>query len=391
MQNPKGCWRMCIAAALAQFCTIGLNINVFSVYIPYLTKLLELSYNQNSVFMMIRNLCSAGSVYLAKAFYDKLDIRLGYTLILILNAVGVFLYACAEGFGMLCVAAVVSGLSYGLGGVYPTAILIHRWFPHHEGLAMGVCAASSGLALTVGAPVITALTENYSLQYAMYAEIGFLLIVVVACFILIRNYPDRAMHYTFRPKSVRHKFRFSPMILAIVTVGLVSGSFSYVTIHYTTEGFDPYKISLIVSVVGLVLTCSKFVLGELLDIMGAYRVNWVYLTLLTLSSLCFSMGKAMGFAIAVVGAVLFGIGGAVGTVGVPAYAKDLSDPGEYAATQQQYQTAFLCGGFICALVTGPIATATGSYRLFYVIVTVLILLGSAVIQYTYWKKKQARR
>ena len=147
MQNPKGCWRMCIAAALAQFCTIGLNINVFSVYIPYLNELLNLSYNQNSAFMLIRNLCSVGSVYLAKFFYDKLDIRLGYTLVLILNALGVFLYACANSFVLLCAAAIVSGLSYGLGGIYPTAILIHRWFPQHEGLAMGICAASSGLEL----------------------------------------------------------------------------------------------------------------------------------------------------------------------------------------------------------------------------------------------------
>lgn len=388
MQNPKGCWRMCIAAALAQFCTIGLNINVFSVYIPYLTELLALSYNQNSVFMLVRNLCSVGSVYLAKLFYDKLDIRLGYTMVLLMNVLGVFLYACANSFGILCVAAAVSGLSYGLGGIYPTAILIHRWFPCHEGLAMGICAASSGLALTVGAPIITALTENYSLKYAMYSEICFLLIILVICFVLIRNYPDGEMHYTFRPKNVRHPLKFSWMMLAMVTVGMLAGSFSYLTIHYTTEGFDPYKISIIVSVVGFVLTGSKFLLGELLDLIGAFRANWVYLSLSILSCVCFCVGNTFGYPIAITGAVLYGIGDAIATVGVPAFAKDLSKPGEYAATQQQYQTAFLSGGLICALITGPIATFTGNYRAFYLIVTGLLIVGSAIIQYTYWKKKR---
>ena len=43
MKNPKGCWLECTAAALALFCTIGLNINAFSVYLPYLTKLLALN------------------------------------------------------------------------------------------------------------------------------------------------------------------------------------------------------------------------------------------------------------------------------------------------------------------------------------------------------------
>lgn len=390
MQNPKGCWRMCIAAALAQFCTIGLNVNVFSVYVPYLTELLGLSYNQNSAFMMVRNLCSVGSVYLAKFFYDKLDIRLGYTLVLILNALGVFLYSCSNSFDLLCIAAAVSGLSYGLGGIYPAAILIHRWFPHHEGLAMGICAASSGLALTIGAPIITALTENFSVQYAMYCEIVFLLLIVVVCFILVRNYPDGEIHYTFRPKNVRHPIKFSWMMIAIIAVGILGGSFSYLTIHYTTEGFDPYKVSIIVSIIGLVLTGSKFVLGELLDLVGAFRINWVYLSLAILSCVCFSIGSSAGFSVAITGAILYGIGDAVATVGVPAYAKDLSNPGEYAATQQQYQTAFLSGGLICALITGPLATVTGSYRAFYLVVTGLLIMGSAIIQFTYWKKRQSK-
>ena len=386
MQNPKGCWRMCIAAALAQFCTIGLNINVFSVYIPYLTELLELSYNQNSAFMLVRNLCSVSSVYLAKYFYDKLEIRIGYTLVLILNVIGVALYASADCFGLLCVAAAVSGLSYGLGGIYPTAILIHRWFPCHEGLAMGICAASSGLALTIGAPIITALSEKFSLQYAMYCEIGFLLVIVVTCFILIQNYPDGEMHYTFRPKSIRHPFKFSWTQLAMVAIGILAGSFSYLTIHYKTEGFDPYKVSTIISIIGLVLTCSKFLLGELLDLVGACKVNWIYLSLSVLSCICFTFGNSFGFSVAIIGAVLYGIGDAVATVGVPAYAKDLSKPGEYAATQQQYQTAFLSGGLICALITGPIATVTGNYRTFYLLVTIILVAGSAIIQSSYWKR-----
>lgn len=390
MQNPKGCWRMCIAAALAQFCTIGLNINVFSVYVPYLTKLLALTYNQNSAFMMVRNLCSVGSVYLAKVIYDKLEIRLGYTLVLILNVLGVLLYAYSNCFAMICVAAAVSGLSYGLGGIYPSAILIHRWFPHHEGLAMGICAASSGLALTIGAPIITALIENYSLRFAMCCEIGFLIVVLIVCFAMIRNYPEGDIHYSFRPKSVRHPMRFTWMLLAMLAIGMLGGGFSYLTIHYTTEGLDPYRISLLVSVVGLVLTGSKFLLGELLDLYGAYRVNWVFLTLAVLSCLCFSAGSAMGFPIAVTGALLYGIGDAVATVGVPAYAKDLSKPEEYAATQQQYQTAFLGGGLICALIAGPIATAIGSYRMFYIVIALLMMFASGIIQTTYWKKTRQR-
>ena len=91
MKNPKGCWLQCTAAALALFCTIGLNINAFSVYIPYLTQLLELNPAQCSGFLMARNLCSVTGVFLAKPFYDKLNIRLGYTLSLVLCILSLFL------------------------------------------------------------------------------------------------------------------------------------------------------------------------------------------------------------------------------------------------------------------------------------------------------------
>lgn len=85
---------------------------------------------------------------------------------------------------------------------------------------------------------------------------------------------------------------------------------------------------------------------------------------------------------------LFAIGDAIATVGVTAYARDLSNPENYATTQQQYQTATMLGGLVCMLLPGFIASLTGSYRGFYVIITILMLLATAVIQISYVKKKK---
>ena len=391
MKNPKGCWLECTAAALALFCTIGLNINAFSVYIPYLTQALALNLAQSSGFLMVRNLCSVAGVYLAKGFYEKLNIRLGYTLALGLSVLSLFLYSAAGSFPALCLAAAISGLTYGLGGMYPVSILIHRWFPLHEGLAMGICAASTGLAITVGAPILTALVESRSMTFAMTCEMVFLLCSLVACFCLIRNYPDGGLHYdpVKRKVHTRHKLSFSWMFLALVCMGTLGGAFSCLTLHYTTEGFDPYRVSLIVSIVGLVLTAAKFLLGGLLDIWGAYKTNWLFLSLAVLSCLIFSLGNSLGFVPAVIAAVFYGIGDSVCTVGVSTYARDLSSPENFTATQQQYQTANLLGGLFYALVSGLTATVTGNYRLFYVIIAILAAFATFVVQYTY--KKQRNR
>jgi len=308
---------------------------------------------------------------------------------MLMNILGMFLYATAESFGGLCVAAAVSGLSYGLGGMYPVALLIHRWFPFHESVAMGLCAASSGLALTFCAPVITVLTEEYSMSFSMYSEMIFLAGCTIACFCMIRNYPDQELHFSIKTNSKRQSVRISWMFFAIVAIGMLGGGFSYLTIHYTTENFDPYQVSTLISVLGLVLTGAKFLLGGMLDHWGAYRTNWIFLSLAIISCIIFSLGATVGYRMALLAACFYGIGDSVATVGISAYAKDLSTPDKYSATQQQYQTASLLGGVITALICGPIASATGNYRMFYVIITAVMVFSTVVIQTTYQRRKEA--
>ena len=387
MRNPKGCWWQCAAAALALFCTIGLNINIFSVYLPYLTKILELTHNQSSNLLTIRSVLTLCTVYAAKYYYEKLDIKLGYTLAMLLATISLWLNAIASSFGVLCIAAIISGICYGLGGMYPVAILIHRWFPKHESLAMGICAASSGLALTVGAPAVTNLIERYSLRTAMLCEVGFLILATVICFVLLRNYPNEPLHFAYRGKAARNHVRLNILFLAIMAVGVLGGAFSFVSIHYTTEGFNPYQVSTIISIIGACLIGAKFLLGELFDLWGGYRTNWLFLPIALLSCILFSLGNGAGFTMALAAACLYGVGDSVATVGITVYAKDLSKPAEYAATQQQFQFANMLGNLVSTFISGPIATVTGNYRGFYLIVTVLIVFAIIVLQSAY-KKKQ---
>ena len=388
MHNPKGCWRQCIAGTLVLFCTIGVNSNAFSVYIPYLTKLLELTPNQISSFLMVRSIFSMGAVYLAKYYYDKLDIRLGNTLVIFLCAVAVFLYSRADSFVSLCAAGAICGICSGLGGLYPVAILIHRWFPRHEGLAMGICSASTGLAITVCAPIITRMIEFRSLASAFYLELGFFVLCAVGIFLLIRNNPGTPLHFTHRPKAVRHPLRLNPMFFAILAVGIMGNVFSYITTHYTTEGFDPYQVSTIVSVVGIFLVGAKFLLGQLVDMWGSYRTNWLFFSIAAVSCILFSLGGSAGYAVALTAGALYGIGDTIATLGVTIYARDLSRPEDYTATQQQFQFANTLGNLVCTMIPGLIATATGNYRGFFLLVTVAIIFAAAMIQREYIKKQR---
>ena len=98
MRNHKGQWLQCAAAALALFCTLGLNINVFSVYLPYLTTMLELTPAQSSGYLLVRNIFTLGGVYLAKYYYEKLNIRVGFCLTMVLSIVALYLCSIITGF-----------------------------------------------------------------------------------------------------------------------------------------------------------------------------------------------------------------------------------------------------------------------------------------------------
>ena len=305
-----------------------------------------------------------------------------------MSSVALLLYSQVAGFGQLCLAAAISGLSYGLGGMYPVAILIHRWFPYHEGLAMGICSASSGLALTITAPPITALIERFSLQVAMYTELGFFLLCAVICFLLLKNYPEEPLHFTSRPKEVRHKLRLNVMFFALMAIGIMGGSFSFISVHYTKEGLDPYQVSTIISIIGICLVGGKFLLGALVDLWGGYRANWLFLSLAIASFILFSSGSSAGYPVAIMAGVLYGVGDSLATLGVTIYARDLSKPDTYAATQQQFQFAYMLGVTVCTLIPGPIATVTGSYRGFFLIVTLFIVFATIVIQRAYLKVRR---
>lgn len=386
MHDPKGCWRECLAATIAIFCTLGLNFNAFTVYLPYLTELLSLAPAQSSGFLTIRNLFAVGAVYLAKYYYEKLEIHVGLTLIILLNAFGVYLYSIVSGFPGLCIGAAVSGLCYGIGGMYPATLLMHRWFPVHESLALGICSSSSGLAATVGAPILTVLIERFSMKTAIYCEMGFIAACAVLCLILVRNYPSHGPVYV-PPKAPaatrRQPIRLSWMFPAAAALGIFTGGFSYLTIHYSTEGLRPYEISTIVAVAGFALLLSKFLFGELVALRGAYRTNRLFLATAILGSAGLALGAAGGYGIALISAIIFGIGNSLPTVGVAVYAKDLSDSATFAATQQQYQTAMQAGMLISTLIPGVLATVTGNYRGFFAILAGLSVFAAVVIQRTY--------
>ena len=388
MHNAKGAWRMCLGASILQLCIVGLSINSFSVYLPYLLARCSLSNTESANILLVRNCVAFASLFFVGKFYEKTELRWGISIAFICSAVGMLLYSAAQNFWQLALGALVSGLGYGLGGMYPVSVLLHRWFRLHEPIALGICTACTGLAVIFGSPVITLINETLGVERTMFFHSMMLLVGSVCCFAIIRNWPEEVEHRRLVKKPRKQTFRFRWMYVAALCVGVNgSTSFQFIAMHFTNRGLSAYQVAAIVSAVGTALMISKFAFGGAVDHFGARRTNRVFMLTSALGlSLCCVSGRS--YALSMISMILYGLGLAYSTIGLTVYAEDLSSVEEFETRVREYQICYLLGSLISSPVPGIIADTTGSYIPFYAIAAALGIVALMIIENNYKKLKK---
>lgn len=386
MQNPKGCWRVCAGASLCLFSVAGLIINAFSVYMPYLQDSCSLTNTQSANYILVRSVFAFLAMLFVGKYYKRLDIRLGFTVALLLAGSSLILFGRARSYAGLCLAAVVAGIGYGFGGMYPASLLIDRWFRRHTALALGICAASTGFGSIVGAPIITAAIEKWSVHEALMGEGLFIMGIAIVAGLLIRNDPPGVRRQKADTPQGKLSIRLNWMFVAVVAIGVTGNTgYQFLPMLFSLRMFSAQQISLLASLAGVGVLLSKFLFGEAVDEFGGCRTNWLFFgsTILGCVLLCFGQG----FAADVIGVILYGLGLAYSTVGLTVYAHDLNPPENFSDTVRQYQTAFMLGSLVFGSVPGVIADRTGKYDLFYMLMAVLGIFSLVVIQLHYRKMR----
>ena len=277
--------------------------------------------------------------------------------------------------------------------MYPVSLLIHRWFRVNEAVALGIGTACTGVAVIVGSPVVTAMVEYGSLELALWLEAGFLLLCACICLILIRNWPDDVPHEVRTPqmrKIKRQRWKFDGMALACVMIGLSGNTaFQFLSLNFSSLGFAPFQVSTLISVVGVTLTISKFLFGEVVERFGAYRANWMFYGISTLGLiLCCVKGS---YFVAMLSMIFYGLGLAFGTISMTVYATDLVPPEDFEATVRQYQMSFQLGSLATSVTAGALADWAGSYVPFYLLSAAGCVLALLVIQSFYRRAGKTKR
>ena len=392
-------WLACLGCSAALFVVMGLGVNAFTVYQPYLLELQHFTNAQGSWITTVRSLFGM----LSMATADTLCRRLGLRRV-IAAGLGCFvlsygLFGAAQSFPACCFAAVFSGLAYGYGGMVPLTLVISRWFRDKRGFALGLMAASSGISTIVAPPLLTRAIEGAGLRLSFWGEGLFSLILALLAVLLIRDSPEELgpQPYSTGESPVQGKTipvrqkDFTPVLwwaavaAAFFTGGPCGPGFSHLTVLYTAEGYDSGTVALMISCFGVVLMLSKVLYGSISDALGSRTANFfTFGTGIAGFALC-CLAPLGSMPLNWVGLVCTALGMPLSSVSLSVWAGELSGGGDYDRLVKWLSTSYMVGALVTGPVPGMLADRFGSYVPAYALFAGCLVCSMILIQGVYVK------
>ena len=392
-------WLACLGCSAALFVVMGLGVNAFTVYQPYLLELQHFTNAQGSWITTVRSLFGM----LSMATADTLCRRLGLRRV-IAAGLGCFvlsygLFGAAQSFPACCFAAVFSGLAYGYGGMVPLTLVISRWFRDKRGFALGLMAASSGISTIVAPPLLTRAIEGAGLRLSFWGEGLFSLILALLAVLLIRDSPEELglQPYSTGESPVQGKTipvrqkDFTPVLwwaavaAAFFTGGPCGPGFSHLTVLYTAEGYDSGTVALMISCFGVVLMLSKVLYGSISDALGSRTANFfTFGTGIAGFALC-CLAPLGSMPLNWVGLVCTALGMPLSSVSLSVWAGELSGGGDYDRLVKWLSTSYMVGALVTGPVPGVLADRFGSYVPAYALFAGCLVCSMILIQGVYVK------
>ena len=392
-------WLACLGCSAALFVVMGLGVNAFTVYQPYLLELQHFTNAQGSWITTVRSLFGM----LSMATADTLCRRLGLRRV-IAAGLGCFvlsygLFGAAQSFPACCFAAVFSGLAYGYGGMVPLTLVISRWFRDKRGFALGLMAASSGISTIVAPPLLTRAIEGAGLRLSFWGEGLFSLILALLAVLLIRDSPEELglQPYSTGESPVQGKTipvrqkDFTPVLwwaavaAAFFTGGPCGPGFSHLTVLYTAEGYDSGTVALMISCFGVVLMLSKVLYGSISDALGSRTANFfTFGTGIAGFALC-CLAPLGSMPLNWVGLACTALGMPLSSVSLSVWAGELSGGGDYDRLVKWLSTSYMVGALVTGPVPGMLADRFGSYVPAYALFAGCLVCSMILIQGVYVK------
>lgn len=407
MKKPFYGWIVCGLGTLLIFVTMGTVSNGFSIYLPYIMEEHGLTNAQTSSLVTLRCLVAFFAMLGVGLYYKKVSLRVGTAIAAACAGIAFFCYSVATTYQTFCVGAAISGVSYGLGSMIPVSILMNRWFVEHKALALAICASGSGIATIVLPPVTTALVEGLSMKATFRIEAVFIFVIVAVLALFLRSDPADmglvplgqkeapAVSGTGQPAPPAKSYTLTKKMWVLMgCVSLFMGAvsnpgFSHLSVLFTTEGFDPMMVAVLISIVGVMITVGKLLYGQATDKAGGCKSSLSFGGILLVAHILCCLAFLQSTPLCVAAALLIGVGYPISTIGPSVWAGDMASRDHYPTVLRRLQIIYAGGALVFASVPGILADwFGGTYIPAYVLFSAVVALALVFIALAYREQRK---
>ena len=399
IKRPHYAWMICFSGALALFVALGLGVNVFSFYMPDIIIEKGFTNAQSSLLPTVRSLFSLVSMLvvnpLCRRFGARKLIWAGSTLV----AVCYLGFSLFDSFFAYCCCTALMGLGYTFSGSIPVAFIFVKWFETRRSLAMGIAAATSGLALLVAPPLLTRLLAQFGLNTTFVFHGGLCLLLAMVSFLLMRNTPEELSKTPYRGEEAQKKraARRQPMqpphttsrhnavilLVAVLVGGPIGAGYIHVSILLRTEGYNEMLVASAISFMGLILMVSKILCADIYDRIGGWRGNFFVCGMATAGLFLLILSPMGSVPVLFLGITLYSLGLCCGSISTYQWAADLYGSDGYADGVRSFNMAYTLGSLAFGPVPGLIADRFGSYVPAFVVFLVIFIIAAVMLQTLY--------
>lgn len=405
MRRPHYAWVVCLGGALSLFAIVGLGVNIFSVYQPYIISQNHFTNAQGSLITTTRSLLTLFAMLTVNQLCARFGLRRVMTFGMGLMAFSCVCFGLASTFPAYCAAAALTGLAYGYGGMVPLSLVIGHWFRDRRSFALGLAAAGSGVSTIFAPTIITRMIESRGMRDTFLAEGAFILALGVLVWLLIRSDPQDAGLEPYHlggdkapippPRPTPEGMNGRLWILLLAAAFLIGGpagpGFSHLTVLYTTEGYSSMQVAALMSYLGLMICIGKILCGQVYDALGGWRGNfYIFGSFLGGFALC-CLAPLQSAVLPFAAITLYGLGLPVSAVSFAVWAGDLLGDQGYEKAVRTLTVSYSLGMLLFGPIPGALADRFGSYVPAYILFSLYLILSMIIVQYAYFKLNVGRK
>lgn len=370
----------------------------------------------NSQFAIVNTIVLGVGVVLApyvSNLFSKGNFKKVYTIAIVLYAVAYFLYGLASNIYIFYILSLFVGYGFLATTIMPASILVTNWFIEKRGLALSLALSGLGIGGVIFSQLVTYLIENVGWRqtYMIYGVIMIVVCLPIVLFVFKRSPEDMDLEplgsKEIKPSSdtegekeqkqktaMPAKLSFTKPFFIMLIVGAVlvgisnnAGLGQFPPVLSAMHGAA--RMATVVSVYSAVGIIGKLVLGTINDRFGIVKSTAYACVLMVIAYLL--MIFAGSYPIALLMAVFFGMGNAIGTVLPPLITSSIYSTENYAKAYGFVQSGVNLGMALGSLFAASIADFSGSYNYSWItLIVVCAVMGVLWISANYSSQKHLK-